>query len=230
MKRFYKTVSVEARDGGFAVLLDGKAVKTPQRKNLALPTRALAEAIAGEWRAQENEILRETMLLTRLANTAIDRSECERERIAAELIKYANGDLLCYRASEEELALRQREAWDPVLEWFAERYSAPLAVTVGMTHIAQPPVSLLALSQAIRSHDGHALTALHAATALTGSLVLGLALLDGRLDSEACFRLSWVDEAFQAEKWSEDRAAVARARTLAHELECAERFARLSRT
>ena len=42
MKRFYKEVAVAPRDGGFAVLLDGRPVKTPAQNGLVLPIEALA--------------------------------------------------------------------------------------------------------------------------------------------------------------------------------------------
>jgi chaperone required for assembly of F1-ATPase len=229
MKRFYKSAAVVERNGTFDVLLDGKPIKTPLRKNLSLPTRALADAIAGEWAGQGDEIDLLAMPLNRLANTVIDRGERDRERIIDDVLKYANGDLLCYRAEESDLAERQRAAWDPILEWLKKKHHAPLEVTTGMAHIAQPAQSVLALGQAVKTHDAWALTALHSAVDTTGSLILALALLDGRLNAAEAFALSHLDETFQAEKWGEDEAAAKRARRLARELETAARFAALAR-
>jgi chaperone required for assembly of F1-ATPase len=229
MKRFYKEVSVVERGGAFDVVLDGKPIKTPLRKNLALPTRKLAEAVAEEWCAQGEEIKPLTMPFNRLANTAVDRGAREREQIVDDILRYANSDLLCYRTEEAELAERQRAAWEPVLAWLDETHRARLEVTTGMRHIAQPADALVALRQVVRSRDACALTALHAAATITGSLALGLALLDGHLDSGEAFVLSQLDEAHQAEKWGEDRAATERATILARELDFAARFAALSR-
>src|SRR5271154_1474123 len=118
MKRFYKTVSVEPGEGGFAVRLDGRPVKTPARETLAVPTRDLAEAIAAEWRGQGADILPETMPLTKSANTAIDRVAHHREATIAELLNYASADLLCYRAEEPaDLAALQAREWDHWLSW-----------------------------------------------------------------------------------------------------------------
>lgn len=229
MKRFYKEVAIAERDGTFDVLLDGKPIKTPLRKKLSLPTRTLAEVIAEEWRAQGEEIKPLAMPFNRLANTAIDRGAREREQIVDDILRYANGDLLCYRAEGAELAERQDAAWDPILAWLAERHRTRLDVTTGMTHIAQPAEALLALGRAVRTRDDYALTALHAAATIMGSLALALALLDGRLDAAEAFALSQVDETWQAEKWGTDRAAAERAERLARELDFAARFAALGR-
>ncbi len=229
MRRFYKSVSVAERDGAFGILLDGKPIKTPRRKTLCVPTYALAEAIAAEWRAQDNEIKPLAMPLNRLANTAVDRGAQELEQIVTDILRYANGDLLCYRAESADLAQRQRVAWDPILDWLVEAHHARLAVTTGMTHVAQPADALLKLGEAIRAHDPYALTALHAAATITGSLALALALIESRLDPAEAFALSHLDETYQAQKWGVDLAAAERAKTLAHELTFAARFVALTR-
>lgn len=228
MKRFYKSVSVAEREGGFDVLLDGRPIKTPLRNSLSLPTRALAEAIAEEWTAQGEEIEPLSMPLNRLANTAIDRGTREREQITADVLRFASSELLCYRAEEADLAQRQQSAWDPVLAWLAQKHHARLVVTTGMSNIAQPADALLALDQAVKARDDYALTALHAAAAITGSIALALALLEGRLTAAEAFACSQLDESYQAEKWGQDRAAAERAKSLARELEVAARFAALS--
>jgi chaperone required for assembly of F1-ATPase len=170
VKRFYKGVSVAERGGAFEILLDGKSIKTPRRKTLSLPTRALANAIAEEWRAQGSEIRPLEMRLNRLANTAIDRDDHERAQIVADILRYASGDLLCYRAEEAELAARQRAGWDPILAWLEQKHLAPLAVTTAMAYTAQPAESLAALGRAVEARDAFALTTLHAASTITGSI------------------------------------------------------------
>lgn len=226
MRRVYKEVNV-AED--FRVLLDGKPIKTPMRATLALPTRALAEAIADEWRGQGDKIVRETMPLTKLANTAIDRVTGREESVIGQMLTYTN-DLLCYRAeAPADLVARQNEGWNPLLEWAAERHGARLLTRVGIVHIAQPEEAVAALRGALAEHDPFVLTAVHAAATLCGSLVLALALADGRLDAEEAFALSHLDEHYQAEKWGTDGEAEKRARAMAAELDAAARFMRCAR-
>ena len=149
------------------------------------------------------------MPLTKLANTAIDRVVAREAAIAEQILAYAN-DLLCYRAeAPDDLVARQNKSWNPILDWAAERY-APLTVGTGVGYIAQPGESVEALRKALAERGAFALTALHAAATLCGSLVLALALADGRLDAEEAFALSQLDERYQAEKWGADEEAEAR--------------------
>ncbi len=225
MKRFYKEVSV-ADD--FRVLLDGKPIKTPLRATLALSTRALAEAIAEEWRRQGELVQPTTMWLTKLANTAIDRVAGQEEYVVGQTLAYAN-DLLCYRAqAPADLVARQNEGWNPLLEWAAERYGARLLTRAGIVHIAQPEEAVAALRRALAEHDPFVLAAVQAAATVCGSLVLALALADGRLDAGEAFALSHLDERYQAEKWGTDGEAEKRARAMAAELDAAARFMRLA--
>ena len=228
VKRFYKIVSVGESDHGHTLLLGGKPVKTPQRATLAVPTRDLAEAIAEEWRAQQTDIKPETMPLTRLAHAAIDGA-AHRALIAGEALGYARSDLLCYRAEyPDELVIRQARQWGPLLDWLHETHGARLKPATGIAHVEQPPEALARLADRVDRSSLPALVALHTATAITGSLTLGLALLEGRLTAAEAFALSRLDEAYQAEKWGQDAEAQARATRLQADLEAAERFTRLS--
>lgn len=230
MKRFYKNVAVADLAGGFAVLLDGKGVLTPGRSPLAVPTRALAEEIAEEWRGQGAEIAPDTMLLTKAANTAIDRVSVARADVIADLLKFANADLLCYRAEAPAvLAARQAKEWDPWLDWLGRSHGAKLVATSGIVAVAQPPESLARIARVLERQDAFALTGLHAATTILGSLVLGLALLDEHLTARGAFALSTLDERYQAEKWGVDAEAIARAQRLEHELESSVLFMALAR-
>jgi chaperone required for assembly of F1-ATPase len=230
VKRVYKKVAVQAAEGGFAVMLDGRPVRTPGRKMLAVPSRALAEAIAGEWRAQGDKVEPRSMPLTRLASTAIDLVGQRRPAIVDEIAAYAMTDLVCYRAdAPAELAARQRAAWQPLLDWAAARYGAALVVTAGVVPRPQPPEAVAALHRAIEAHDDMALVALHAATAAAGSLIVALALLDGRIDAAEAFAVSQLDETFQIEKWGEDAEAAHRRAALRNDLAQAAEFHRLRR-
>ena len=230
MKRIYRKAEPVPAAGGHAVGLDGRLVKTPGRRDLIVPSPVLAAEIAAEWEAQQEEIRRETMPLTRLAGTTIDRDAAQREAIVRQVADYAGTDLVCYRAAHPPaLAARQRAVWQPLLDWAAERYEAPLTVTSGVIPSSQPPASLAAFTAAVAAYDDLALTALHAATTACGSLVIALALLEGRLDAAEAFAASQLDESFQIEAWGEDQEQAQRRAALSAEIAAAARFVLLLR-
>lgn len=226
MKRFYKQVSTEKQpDGSAIVLLDGRRLKTPARAEFVLPCLALAEAVAVEWAAQDREIKPDTMPLTRLAATAIDRVRQAPEHAAGEIVRYGDTDLLSYRAEEpSELAARQAQEWQPLLDWFRERYDVQIAVTSGIIAIPQPADLSPRLSRICEALDVFRLTALHAATSATGSVVLGLALLEGAIDAATAHRLGLLDELFQTERWGEDEEAATRRAALLADLGSVQHF------
>jgi chaperone required for assembly of F1-ATPase len=227
MKRFYKEVTVSA--ASFRILLDGRPVKTPARAPLELPTAALAEAIAEEWRSQGDDIAPEAMTLTKLANTALDRVAPMRAAVAGQVTAFVN-DLLCYRAEHPaELVARQSAEWNPLLDWVAERYGARLQTRPGIVHFAQSDDSIAALRRAVEAHDDFALTALATVAPILGSLVLTLALAEARLDAEAAFALSTLDERYQTERWGKDVEAEKRSAGLLTAVKAVERFLRLSK-
>lgn len=225
MKRVYKQVTTRPAAGGWSIALDGRPMRTPGKNDLVVPTEALAAAIAEEWDAQQTEIRPATMPLTRLAATAIDRTAVQRDRVVAETADYAGTDLVCYRADHPPaLAARQHAAWQPLIDWAALRYDAALAVTSGVIPTPQSPATLKAFARAVAALDDFRLTALHTLTAACGSLVVALALLEGRLDAETAFAVSQLDETFQIEAWGEDAEAAGRRRALAADIEAAARF------
>jgi chaperone required for assembly of F1-ATPase len=225
MKRFYKKAETIPAAGGYGIALDGRLVKTAGKHDLIMPSLALAAAVAAEWDAQQGEIRRERMPLTRLAGTTIDRNSTQREAIVRQVAHYAGTDLVCYRATHPPaLAARQQAAWQPLIDWAVERYDAPLTVTTGVIPASQPVASLQALAAAVAAHDDFSLTALHAATAACGSLVIALALLEGRLDAPAAFAASQLDESFQIEAWGEDKEQAERRAALATDIEAAAQF------
>ena len=229
MKRFYKSVTVNETGEGCRLLLDGRPVQTPARQPLLLPSRVLAEAVAEEWRVQGEEIEPASMPLTRLVNTVLDGVRATRQDVIAVILRLGANDLLSYRAeSPAELARRQTQ-WDSILDWAADRHGARLLVTSGITPIEQPADAMAALGRAVSSRDDYAVAALHVLASVTGSLVLGLAVLDEALTPASAFALSRLDEGFQAEKWGLDREAEERAERLAAEMEQAARLAKLSR-
>lgn len=220
MKRFYKDVSVARADGGFAVLLDGRPVKTPARNTLLLPTPKLAQAIAAEWAGQGDTIIATSMPLLRLSNTVIDGVNPNRDEVVNAILRFGENDLLCYRAHQPpELVKRQAEGWDPMLDWARRRLSAHMRVVDGINHVDQSADAVEALREAMHGYDAFTLGGLHVAASITGSLVLGLALVEGQINPAQAFQLSRIDEVYQAEKWGEDAEAVKRATNLAHELD-----------
>lgn len=220
MKRFYKDVSVAPQDGGFAVLLDGKPVKTPRGNGLILPTEKLASAIAAEWRGQGEKIIPTSMPLLRLANTVIDGVAANRDEVIGAVLRFGENDLICYRAHQPpDLHTRQKAAWDPLLDWVAQKHGARMQVAEGLTHVDQSAEALAALRGALGDFDAFTLGALHVIASITGSTVLALAVADGFLSGPQAFQLSRIDEIYQAEKWGEDAEAAKRAAALAHELD-----------
>ncbi|MCL6708406.1 ATP12 family chaperone protein [Pseudomonas sp. R2.Fl] len=211
-KRFYKDVTVEAENGGFAVKLDGRAVKTPARNALVLATPALAELVADEWRAQGDVIDPATMPATRLANTAIDAVADQIDAVAEEILRFAGTDMLFYRAdTPHELVERQNEAWNPVLDWAAGELGARFILAVGVMHQEQPKAALAAFERALEKHrEAFALSALHVMTTLTGSALIGLALAEGRLTLDEAWRLAHLDEDWTEEHWGVDAEAAHR--------------------
>lgn len=207
-KRFYKQVTVGE---GNAVLLDGRPVKTPLKSSLQLPSIALAQAVAAEWQAQEKEIDPAAMPLTKLANTAIDRATTERQHVLKEIVDYAGSDLVCYWADRPpELVQRQRQHWQPVLDWHAAQIGATFSVVQGMMHVAQPQAALDVIAERAAALDAWQLTALYLLTTLTGSALIAFMMQQGALSAEDAWAAAHVDEDYQISQWGEDWEAAQR--------------------
>ncbi len=229
-RRFWKEARVVAGETGFAVELDGRPVRTPAKAALRLPTRAMAEAVAAEWNAQQGEVRPATMPVTRAANAAIDKVRVQHAEVAALIAAYGDSDLLCYRAeAPEDLARRQAAAWDPLLDWAARRYGARLVPRCGVMHVPQDVRALRALARQVEAMDPFRLTALHDLVGLSGSLVIGLAAVDDVADMPTLWQLSRIDECWQEERWGIDEEARARAAAKENEFRAAKRFHDLAR-
>ena len=228
MKRFYKIAAVARDVDGHVITLDGKTVRTPSRKALALPTARLAEAVAGEWAAQGDAIKPQTMPLTGIANTAIDRIAGSRDAMVAGLLRYAETDMLCYRAdAPPDLVARQAAIWQPILDWASVSLDVTLAVTTGVVPVAQPEDALGNLRNVLRIYDDFRLAALSTAVSAMGSLILGLALAEGRLTGDEAYAAAQLDETYQNEFWGEDAEAVARREILKQEIDASATMFRL---
>lgn len=211
MKRFYKQAAIAECETGFGIHLDGRPVHTPARAPLILPSAKLAEAIASEWRRQGDSIDPRTMPFTGLANGAIDQIATNRENFAAGIARYGESDLLCYRAEgPSELIAREAAAWDPLLEWAQRRYDVTLRVTKGIVPVEQPVETLGRLSAAVMAFDPFTLAGLSTLVTLSGSLICGLAIVDGDHDADVIWSASEIDEVWEVEQWGEDADAAAR--------------------
>ena len=213
-KRFWTGAEAVAVEGGFAVYLDGRPVKTPAKVPLIVPTRAMAGAIAAEWDAQQGEIDPRAMPVTRSANAAIDKVVPQHAEVAQLIAEYGDSDLLCYRApGPEELIARQARLWDPLLDWAAQALDARLQTASGVVHIPQEPRVLEGLARRVHAMDNFRLAAFHDLVSLSGSLILGFAATEDHLPADEIWHLSRLDEDWQTEQWGVDDEAAAMAET-----------------
>ena len=225
MKRFWKTVDLVEAEGGFAIQLDGRPVKTPARAALIVPTRTLGEAIAGEWRACGEEIDPRAMPMTGLANAAIDRVAPDPEKFAAELARYAEADLFCYRAEgPQSLIARQGETWDPLLAWARRRFDVDFTTTSGIIHSPQPEATVKRLTAALAALDPFRLAGMSPLVTIGGSLVAALALAEEAFPADDLWVAVSLDERWQLEKWGSDTEAEAALESRRAEFMAAARF------
>lgn len=210
MKRFWKDVSTKAQGDGWAIRLDNRAIQTPARTPLVVPTEALAAGIAEEWRLVNDEIDPRAMPLTGLANAAIDRIAPDRQAFAAGLAKYGEADLACYRSEwPPELVKRQQSSWDELLAWGRRRYDVDFATTSGLLHVPQAQATIDRLGQAVAELDAFHLAGLSPLVSTGGSLVAALALLEKAITPEVAWEAASIDERWQLEQWGSDREAQA---------------------
>ncbi len=210
VKRFWKDVRVAPGDDGWGLTLDGKPVRTPARAPLVVPSYALAEAIAGEWRDAPLEIDPRAMPLTGLANAAIDRVAPGQVAFADGLARYAEADLACYRAEGPRcLAEQQVAQWDALLGWARQRYDVEFVTTTGLAHVAQPVATVERLGHAVASLDSFRLAGLSPLVTIGGSLVAALAVLEKAMPAEQAWHAVSVDERWQLEQWGGDAEAAA---------------------
>ncbi len=230
MKRFYRAVAVEEFDGDFGLSLDGRPVRTPARAALRVPTRALAEALCEEWAAQGDRVDPLSMPLSQRANTAIDRMPDARRETVAELVRYGETDLLCYRAERPEaLVARQAALWQPLLDWLQGRHGIALRTVVGVLPQPQDPHTIARLERVIDAHDNFALTALHMGATGAGSIAIGLAMIEGEISADEAAAAAFLDDRHQIERWGADEEAEAHLAHGSADLALASRLGHLLR-
>lgn len=231
IKRFYTDVSVDAVDDGlYAVFLDGRAVKTPGKADLQLKTLGLGDALAAEWRAQGEKIDPSTMPLTQIACTAIDRISANRSEIEGLIARYAETDLVCYRANApSDLVEMQSEHWQPLLDWLAGEQAIQLSSTKEILPLPQDPVALAKVMNIVQGFDDHELSVVSVVTQASGSIVISLALAYGTIRADQAAKASQVDEIHQSQLWGLDHEAEVRLQSLNTDILAAETYLRLHR-
>jgi chaperone required for assembly of F1-ATPase len=228
-RRFYKTVSVAGTKAPFSIRLDERPLRTPLKRALELPTKALARAVATEWEEQAEKIEPHTMPLTRLANTALDRVEPDRDRIINEIVDFAGSDLVCYRA-EQPFGLVERQAtdWQPVIDWARSALAAEFQVTEGVVHVRQPQAALHATRDYLAQKSAWDLTAIHNITTLTGSALIATMACANAVPASEAWTAAHVDEDWQIEHWGWDEEARHRRNHRRREFDTCLRFCELS--
>ena len=228
MKRFWKEVVVRPEEGGMAIHLDGRPVRTPARAALVVPSEALAQAIAEEWRSVECDIDPRAMPLTGLANAAIDRVAPERQAFAGGLARYAEADLACYRSEwPPDLVERQESAWDSLLAWARRRYDVDFSTTSSLMHVPQPQATVERLAHEVGTLDAFRLAGLSPLVTIGCSLIAGLAVLEKALTADQAWTAVSVDERWQVEQWGADTEAVAALENRERDFMAAARFLEL---
>jgi len=228
VKRFWTDVSVGQETGGWSIALDGRPVRTPARASLVVPNKALAEAIAGEWRDVEGEIDPRAMPLTGLANAAIDRVAPDKDTFGTGLARYAEADLVCYRADNPDgLVERQAESWDELLGWARRRFDVDFVTTSGVAHVEQPPATVQRLAHAVASLDAFRLAGLSPLVTIGGSLIAALAVLEKAITPDEAWQAVSLDERWQLEQWGSDAEAEAALDNRRRDFMAAARFLEL---
>lgn len=225
MKRFWKTATAAEIDRGWQVELDGRPLRTPKRAPLLLPTKAMADAVAEEWDAQDDMIDPAAMPITGIANAALDHVGADREAFADGIAAYGESDLLCYRAEQPDtLVARQCKAWDPLVDWARKRFDIAIELADGVMHRPQPEPTLRALRGALDAYDDFALAAAQPVVTITGSLIITLALMEREIDVETAWQAGQLDELYSQEVWGADDEAAASLERRRAQLEDAARF------
>ncbi len=235
MKRFYKLVSTHQEAEGWAIHLDGKPVKTPLRVSLLAPNEALADEVMKEWAAQEEQVDPDAMPLTQILSTQIDRVSEQRTIMSTEILKFLDTDLLCYRAPKDQppgQAERQADIWNPWLNWFEQRFNTKLQTTVDLVALTQAPQAHKGAKDAVENFDDAHFTALQLVVPLAGSLVLGLAFVEGVITPEQLYEAARVEEHFKdkiynAEKYGRDPLQEKKDAAMLRDLEAASLFLKL---
>lgn len=198
MKRLYQTVEVAKNDEGFIFLADGKTLRTRAGKVLIAPNREIAEQVVKEWESQKKEVIIETMPITHMLNTKIDRIMAGRKAIEAGLLRYIDTDLVCYFApGPEDLVSLQKQRWDPFRLWFSEFFSCDLKTTNTLKAEPQTEKAHQKVREHINGMNDDLLTVLQWVTVLGGSLVMALGFIQQKFGVEGIMQSRFVEEDYK---------------------------------
>jgi chaperone required for assembly of F1-ATPase len=205
VKRFYSKVGIEQAEGGWCVTLDERPIRTHRGAVQLVPARSLAELLAGEWRAQGEEVDPKAFVFRDIADYAIDMVAPDRATAIATTLRFAESDTLCYRADPDEpLYRRQQELWEPLIAQCESSHGVALERVSGIVHRPHPPETLAKLRQTLEVKDDFTLAALQNLASLATSLVTGLAVLEPDANAEELFAAANCEEDWQAEQWGWD--------------------------
>lgn len=223
MKRFYQSVSVQEGAAGYSIYLDKRAVQTPLKHDVILPSQALAEAVATEWDAagrDETDIDPSLMPIFSMAVTVADRVDGQENILRDELMRYGGNDVICYRAATDtgDIHAHQKEHWDSWCQWAETELGVGLVLTEGLMPVNQPDNVQHALAELVSGIDGWQLGCGYRAVTLGGSFVLGYAFLQRKLSANSLFDLCFLDELYQNKKWGLDEEAALRHTNIRSEL------------
>jgi chaperone required for assembly of F1-ATPase len=208
-KRFYTMASSRKTTAGYVIELDGKPVKTPLGQELSAPTKALADEIVLEWADQRETIEPDTMPLTQILTTAIDKIR-DRQALTASVMRYLDTDLICYWAKEpEKLAKMQKEVWGRWVKWFDEQFEVPLDTTKKIEAIKQDPEAHNRAWNYIEALDDYYFTVLHIITSMSGSMIMALAFVQGEMSPDELFKASYLEELYRGKIYGEDKHGAA---------------------
>ncbi|MBI3419419.1 MAG: ATPase [Proteobacteria bacterium] len=225
MKRFYKEAKAAKGEDGFAVLLDGKNLRTPGGQFLILPNLRLAESIAEEWQAQKDDIRPATMPLMQLTATVLDHLSSQRAAMTERLLSCVETDVLCLRAeTPPELRVHQEKHWQPPLDWLKKTHGIELKTGLGLKAPRLSSAAQAAFERKLSAFDNWVFMGVYEAAAGSGSLVLALALYEKELNAQQVFELAELERIFQAQKWGSDAEMEKRRNAVRAELAVIERW------
>ncbi|KAG5683267.1 hypothetical protein PVAND_012557 [Polypedilum vanderplanki] len=202
-KRFYKNTGILYNDKKYEITLDQRKLKTPLGSPFYVESEPLALAIATEWNSQKETIERPRMMLTALCNTAIDNpNHLTKDDIINYLLNYIETDTILFHSeSEPDLFKLQQEQWDPIIEWFNERYNTDLKKSVDISPPILPGNAKMQIGSYLRSHKLETLHGFQFAVDTLKSVILAFACIDRFLLPDRAVLLSRLEEEFQLGHW-----------------------------
>lgn len=201
--RFYKYVGVEPAMGqaaGWQVTLNDRALKTPARQPLVVPSYPLALAIAAEWEWQDNRIRPFTMPLMSLAATAIDQPK-SRQKVTDTMLQYLDTDAICCREEPGKLANLQAKMYNPVLTWANQHFDVRFVVSNSIFGASQHSDTHQAVRRFLEGLDHWHLATMESLASSCRSVTLALAIMHGQLDVQAAITAARLEETYQMDEW-----------------------------